>query len=421
MKKIILTFLCGCALSAVHAQNAVTDTVSTGAQYADQVWYSLENGTKTAVPKTDWDIAFRTNEIMSVAIIINDGAGTELWKYPGDTSAWSTLDTAGIATWDQAYNSETDWETGAFNALSGSSQFDYGWGEYDVNTHDVNGNALFVIRLSDGSYRKIWIQQLDLGETYIFKYAGLDGANEQEVTLEKSAYANKNFGYYSLQNNQALDPEPDSDDWDLLFTQYTAFIPAGQEVMPYVVTGVLSNDGVTGAKAEHVDAASYTDYESQTLEQARNLIGYDWKAYDMSANAYVIADSTVFFVQDKNEAIWKLVFTGFGGSADGNFIFSKEKLTTTAIHDATGDVGSMAVYPNPVSSEELTVAFSLKESRPARLYIYDYSGRCVFHKNVNARRGMNRETFSMQSLPAGIYLLTLEAGSQKASQKIVVR
>lgn len=421
MKKIILSILCGCALSSLHAQSIITDTVSAGAQYASQVWYSLENGTKTGVPKAGWDIAFRTDATMTVSIFINDGAGTELWKYPGDTAAWNALDTAGIDTWDQAFNSESEWETGAFNAVPGSSQFDYGWGEYDMNTHNVNGNAIFVIRLSDGSYRKIWIEKLDLGSTYTFKYADLDGANEQEVTLEKSDYANKNFGYYSLQNNQALDPEPDSGDWDLLFTQYTSFIPAGQDVIPYVVTGVLSNNGVSSAKVTHVDAASYTDYESQVLDEVKNGIGYDWKDYDMAANAYVVADSTVFFVQDKNEAIWKLVFTGFGGSADGNFIFSKEKLTTTAIQDATGDIGSMAVYPNPVSNENLTVAFGLKENRPARLYIYDYSGRCVFHKNVNARQGMNRETFSMQSLTAGIYLLTLEAGSQKASQKIVIR
>jgi len=67
---------------------------------------------------------------MSATIIINDGSGTRLWKYPGDTSAWNTLDTSGMNAWPEAYNAGTEWETGAFNAIPGSSSFGRGYAGY---------------------------------------------------------------------------------------------------------------------------------------------------------------------------------------------------------------------------------------------------------------------------------------------------
>src|SRR5690606_16438540 len=105
--------------------------------------------------------------------------------------------------------------------------------------------------------------------------------------------------------------------------------PMGADTVPYVVSGIFTNIGVGVIKAEGVDADSYEAYEADAFTELKNAIGHLWKSYDMASGEYVVADSTVFFVQDLAGDIWKVVFTAFGGSATGDMVFSKKKLTTT--------------------------------------------------------------------------------------------
>lgn len=420
MKKGLLIAICGCAMGTAIAQGPVSDTVSTGASYANQIWYQLETGAETAAAKTDWDIAFKT-EAMSVAIFTN--AGTQLWKYPtGDTAAWATVDTAGISAWEEGVNAETDWEVGALNAVAGADQFDYGWGTYDMVTHNITGHVIFIIKLVNGDYKKLWIRQLvSTTGTYTFTYANLDGTDQEEVTFLKSDYAGKDFGYYSLSGNQAADLEPASEDWDLYFTQYTAMVEMGPDVIvPYGVTGVLASEGVELIQVDEVDQETYVDYESETFSTEKNIIGYDWKTYDMESGSYLIADSTVFFAKDKAGSIWKLVFTGFGGSATGDFILNKEKLAGTSI-TAGHAIASFAMYPNPATNGYVHVAYTLAETAAAQLQVYNYAGQVVAQQSIKGANGLNTTTIATQGWAQGMYFISLEVAGRKVSQKIIVK
>lgn len=422
-KAILFAFAMGCFSYSAHAQSQVNDSVSIGAGYVNQVWYSLETGQKTSIAADEWDIAFPTNN-RSVAVRINDGGGVHLWKYPdGDQTSWATLDTAGLSSWKECYNSESDWDLGAFNDHASSGQFDYGWGDYDVSDHHVRAKSVFIIQLTDGSFRKIMIEDMDaVSGTYSFKYADLDGSNEITDTLHLADFNGKNFAYYSLENNQELNPEPQKNEWDLLFTQYTSMIPAGPDTMAYVVTGVVSNVNEGVAKVEGVEVSTYEDYESHTLDSAKNVIGYDWKSYDMNGGGYQVADSTLFFILDKNENIWKVVFTGFGGSSNGNFIFSKEKLFTTGIHQGSSLTASVAVYPNPATQGYFTVAYQLNgKALPVMLQVTDLSGRVIYHQQVNAQLGMNQQKIETQNWAQGAYFLTLNVAGESTTQKVIIR
>ncbi len=46
-----------------------------GAGYANEIYYSLENGVVGSVSRSSWDIAFSTNP-MSSTILINEGYGS---------------------------------------------------------------------------------------------------------------------------------------------------------------------------------------------------------------------------------------------------------------------------------------------------------------------------------------------------------
>ncbi|HUP11015.1 MAG TPA: hypothetical protein VM187_02340, partial [Niastella sp.] len=221
MKKNICFFIIALAFAGTLNAQLVSETVTVNPGYTHQTWYELETGTETQAAKNTWDIAFATSSIgMGSSIRVNAAIGTKLWVYPhGDTSAWNTLDTAGIDGWPESLNSDTSWLAGAFDANTTSDEFDLGWGVYNMMTHFVVGDSLFVIKLTDNSYRKVWIQQLASG-SYNFKFANIDGSSPITQAIVKSDYSGKNFAYYSLRTDTETNPEPANTNWDLLFTQY---------------------------------------------------------------------------------------------------------------------------------------------------------------------------------------------------------
>ncbi|MBL7937073.1 MAG: hypothetical protein JNM51_14795, partial [Bacteroidia bacterium] len=323
MKKQLLSL--GIMFFAAMHTNAQTiiDTVSVGAGYSNQKWYSLQNDEQGTQPKDNWDIAFEISGY-SASILANvQKTNFAVYKTPYSVAQYATLDTTGINTWPLLYNSDTTWTVGAFNkgAIS-SNPNDLGWGVYNSSNHIITGDSCYVIKLSSTSYKKIKINDLN-GGIYSFDYANIDGTSAQSQSITKSNYTGKNFAYFDLTNNVAVDREPISANWDLTFVKYISFVPT-----PYGVTGVLSNKGVTVAQADNVNApVTYNSWYAHTFNTAINTIGYDWKEINMTTFAWDIKLDTVYFVKAKTGDIWKLRFTKFSGSSTGNFIFSKEKLS----------------------------------------------------------------------------------------------
>lgn len=407
----LLLFLLVLKLNA----QVVIDTVSLSASYNNQKWYSLQNDDQGTSPKNNWDIAFECGG-QGYSILINSAVGTMLWTYPdADTSGWTSLDTSGIAGWTAQWNSETDWSTGAFNANYTADPNDLGWGIYSMFTHYVTGDSLYVIKLANGSYKKLWVRQL-ASSAYYFTYANIDGSNSQDVTLMKSTYSGKNFGYYSIINSTALDREPISNDWDLSFQQYTTFLPS-----PYTVTGVLSNYEVEVAKAENInDVSTYVDWANHPFYSDINTIGYNWKAF--SGGVWTLQDSLIYFVKTANGDIWKMIFTGFGGSSNGNFILSKEKLSAIGIDEVKNSDFSLAVYPNPSNSGQVTIIYDITaESNKCELEIIDMSGKIIESKNLMLGDELKTISLNTSIYKSGIYIVRITTDQKSIQQKLIIQ
>ncbi len=409
--KHILPILMILLLSQQAVNSQTIDTVSTGAGYANQVWYSLANDEQGSAPKTNWDIAFDATPF-GAALLANTITGTTVWVYAaGDTADWSTLDTAGLSTWTKYYNSDTTWSIGAFNQ-GASSTFDMGWGIYSSITHYVTGDSIYVVKLANNTYRKLWIMQLANG-AYQFRYATLDNSSDQIVSLDKINYPGKNFAYYSMQNNAALDREPVNTNWDLQFSQYTAFIPS-----PYTVTGVISNIGVTVAQAMpvNVNTTLWTNYSFVT---AINEIGYDWKTLNMSTFTFDITDSLVYFVQTQTGDIWKVIFTGFGGSANGNYIFSKELISLAGTSEQE-QASFIEIYPNP-ANENATITYSTKANEEVLITVTDLTGKIYYQQQQSDNAGLQQCALSTSEWATGMYIVTLQSEGKVQSKKLIVQ
>lgn len=392
---------------------AVTDTVSILPGYTNQTFYSLANDAVATVTSADWDLAFDASSF-GAGIRINGANSCELYEYAnGDTSDFGSIDTTGLGGWSVLHNSDTSWTIGAFNRNTDNS-FNLGWGTYNVITHVVTGDKLFLLKLGNGTWKQIWVQRLEDGVFYL-RHANLDGSMDATFTVTKTDYADRLFGYYSFGGNGQSDLEPQSQTWDLVFTRYiTELAPS----VYYGVSGVFSHPNVTVAEVAGVDPQS-SQWNGQHYDDDLNVIGYDWKSF--TGMGWAIQDSLVYFIQDQNAVIWRINFTGFGGSANGNYIFNKEQIAVSREEMGTWGL-SFTPYPNPASQGRFDLVVELdRPLQDARLDIFDLSGRRVHEQEIGKlSAGLYQVPVAYEASQSGIYVLQLSGEGFKAHKRLVV-
>jgi hypothetical protein len=418
MKKIFT--ICCCLFITAYFNSAfaqTADSVSIGAGYVNQVHYSLQNGAFPAVDNTNWELGFQIRGF-AASIIINSKNNVHLYRSAKSAADWNTMtasDTTGyINSTYELNNSDESWDEGAFNqTIDTSNAFDLGWGVYDFVTHIVQGDSAYFIQLPSGTYKKLLIESLTTG-VYYFRWADLDGSNEVMASLSKSNFSGKYFGYYSIVNNTWIDREPIYNAWDLVFHQYLAVHP-----FIYKVVGVLSNDSVFAAKAYPVDVNTVSA-SSYTLDSKINVINYDWKTYDFNNNVYVVEDSLAYFVKDRSNGLWKIIFTGFGGSSNGNYYFTKEYLGVAGVDENGSKLNNiLSVYPNPATSSiHIMLA---KENKDAVINIFNASGQIVTSFEKQIYDAISSVDIDVSAFAKGLYFLSVRQGDTIDSKSFVVQ
>ncbi|HEY9114518.1 MAG TPA: T9SS type A sorting domain-containing protein [Bacteroidales bacterium] len=403
--------------SSVSAQSF--DSLSMGPGYINDIYYSLENGEVGTAPRDNWTIAFYTPRF-SAGIIINEGFGVKVFTYPnGDTSAWATVDTAGMTSWKQLYNSPTVWEDGAFNR-NALNHPDYGWGVYNDITHNLTGDSLYVVEIPGVGFKKLWIvEKLSIDDIYNFKYANLDGSGYNEVSLNALPYTSKRFIYYSMVTNETIDREPDAETYDIQFTKYTDIVFDNEGTpTPYPVTGVANNVDI-GSNNAHPVGPDYNDWTEVPFDSLKNSIGYDWKSFDMGTFSWKIVDSNYYFVQNYAGDVYKLQFLSWGGSQTGNFSLTRSIVSLASVEDAFIATQSFDVYPNPATNN-----FTIKANIEAdfvTVTIYDQTGRKYFQENISSSNLNSGYSVGNIGLAKGLYIISLSGDKTNISQKILIK
>lgn len=415
MKKYLLLFLVIATSIAAKAQ-MVADIVSVQPGYTNQAFYSMANGELNNVSNTDWDLAFQIRGF-AASILINSKNNVRLWSANKSVAQWSAMtsaDTTGILSNPgyELFNTDTSWDFGAFNRTNDTSNaFDLGWGLYDSFTHVITGDSVYFIKIGTTDYRKLMIISLS-GGVYNFKWANLDGSNEITSSLVKSNFTGKFFGYYSLVNNVFVSREPAYNAWDLTFCQYLAVSP-----IVYKVTGVLSNDSVMVAKAYPVDTA-ISNAGTFPFSEHINAIGYDWKSYDLNSSTWLISDSLVYFVTDRQGSTWKMVFTGFDGASTGNFYFNKGPATPTGLIEQTA-IKTFGIFPNP-AHQLANLILQTNSTEPASISLIDVSGRLVHLVNAEMNAGLQHITLDLSACKAGLYQVLVQQGDQIQISRLLI-
>jgi len=398
------------------AQNreVVSDTLVMGPSYENDIFYSMSEGEVSSVARAGWDLGFYTNAF-SAGIIINEGNGVTLYHYPkSDTSGWATFDTTGMLNWTSLSNSNEYWEDGAFNK-GALGHPDYGWGVYNMVTHGLTGDSLFLIESPDAGIKKLWIvDKISVDNIYHLKIADIDGSNEQTVELDIKPFTSKNFVYYSIATDELIDREP-AENWDILFTKYID-ITYDNEGNPaeYLVTGATSNVNRYASKFYPV-APDYNDWSAKPFDSLKNTIGYNWKTFDMGSFQWVVEDSTIFFVMNEAGDVYKLVFTYWEGQGTGKFALQRELVHASFINNTVVNESNISLYPNPTSN---ILNVKSDEDLTGDISILDITGKLVYSQSVINSKLVN---IDVSSLTKGLYFITLTNGDTMSSAKFIVK
>lgn len=303
-----------------------TVTIEMGSDHSKDVYYDLGSATQIARERSGWDLSFSV-PLQTASIRINEGAGVLLYS-AGDTTAWNSVDTTGIASRTPVYNNNSDLMAGAFNRYA-QGGFNFGWGTYDHGgSYSVWGDSIYIIRLTNGDYKKLFIRKrLGYSDTYQLRWADIDGSNQFDESFSPSQYDSKQFIQYSLVDRQVVESEPGTESWDILFTRYLVKIPAGPGILiDYPVIGVLLRPGLSAVKVENVNPENAT-YSQATGNFSANadLIGWDWKVSDPVTHEISVAPNTSYFIKVSDTEIYRIYFTDYNSENNGSITFKTHK------------------------------------------------------------------------------------------------
>ncbi|MCE5305013.1 hypothetical protein LLG34_04885 [bacterium] len=291
--------------------DVATGSIEMGSLYPNQVFYSLEsNSVVSSNLFMDWDIEFscipdtfaiklngarmmrvlNTHKVKFDEISANDTAGiaTDSWQYDNPAGV---LDSTAIGTW---------------------------WEELKPN-EAISKQEIYIIdrgtneRGKHTGFLKFQILGLE-NNTYYVRFSNLDGSND--VQIEIPINPSKNFIQLSFNDSgKVLSIEPDYNQWDLLFTRYSELLYTNDGVPTwYGVTGALINSRLVKAildTSKPFDEITYQDVKSLQLSNKLNVIGSDWKWYDLSKGVYSVLPNKVYIIQSVNGFIYKLHFVAF--------------------------------------------------------------------------------------------------------------
>jgi hypothetical protein len=436
MKKQILAILSIIFSQLAFAQTWVNDSVSAGASYANDVYYSMNNGTVTTVPNNNWHIAFQMapqfGPSASASILANHAVNNvQVFSLNLSASAkFATLsasDTVGKTNPErELVGSNKTWNIGAFNRNKDQSNlFDYGWGKYNQTTNNLSGDSIYLVKVGTTTAYKIWVQEYvsHPADSIAWKVriATFSGGSDTTLIIPRNKapynFTDRLFAYVNLGTYTILDREPSKSNWDLVFTRYKDTATQMGLTLTMNVSGVLQHPNVSVAE---VPNAAMPSLANLNFIDSINTIGYDWK-YFPGSYPYVVSNTNYFVKNKLSNLYYVLQFTAFGGSANGLYSFKKQSLGTTSISSITTYNNTVLSYPNP-AAQSLSLLIDAKENMEhARISIFNLTGSLIYSTVVNIQAGMNTFSIPTADFANGLYLLQTNLMNEVQKQKICIQ
>jgi hypothetical protein len=415
-------------VQSADAQVWQLDSVSLTPSLKRDVWYSMDNGQVKIDTSVNWALAV-TEMSRTAGVWINNIDGYRCINVHKSASQFAGVTGADSLTGTEQINPEYSWERGAMNVNRNiTDTFDYGWGKYDLASHNIYGDSVYLIGKGANWY-KIIIDSLvgDSNYTYHTRIAAVAPFASPIASLnfpKTATFKNKNLQFIQagMTGLSSIDREPANNTWDILFTKYLGLTGSAGGPAIYPLTGVLSNYQTEVAKVQNVQLdAAFTQANSYARNKQLNTIGSDWKFY--GSGAYICADSLSYMVKAKSGDIWQLKFIGFTGGASlpggtGVITFKKRKVFATATNNFEAAEMNMQVYPNPAQNEAL-VSVEAKQSTKATLVVTSTTGQLIASRNIELTQGINAFNLNLSNIATGNYNISIKGAGINLTKMLI--
>lgn len=407
MKKFTISALLLTLTAGLNAQ--VQDSLEMGDDYVNEVYYILEDGTKSPQLFADWHLGFSTGAMS--ATIFTNAKTTSVAVWQGGTNAdFETADSTGFSTWPKLFNDSTDWSLGALNQNS-IGGMDYGWGAYSVVTHIIEGDSVYIVKAGTVTY-KVDIIKKQSG-TITLRYADIaDATTGTEVEIPASTYGTKDFVYFNLTDGEIKNRELEG--WDLWATQYHDWYGPN---INQTVTGILTNPKweVAIVEAGLGSQDSHTDFASGSfIANKKNALGQSYKWLN-SSYQWEITESNVYYLQNTAGDVWKWYPTKYQGTGFGKTVFYKEKMATAGVETSISQF--LEIYPNP-AKDQLTVVFDSKANN-AEIIVRNQMGQIVAFESLNTTTGVTQQKLDISAFSNGMYFVEINQNGFSIVKNVV--
>ena len=288
--------------------DVIIDTIPMTHYYTNQVYYDLSLSEQSGInDKSAFDLNF---ECLDTSIIIRlNTANFALAGITSETKLENVTDTTGLE-WI------FDGSTGSLDSLA---IFDW----INISDNDTTySNSVYVINRGISPLGinlgliKIRFDSL-IGNRFYFTHSKMDNSQLTKAVVEK--LDDCIYTQYSFVEQQQLQFEPVSEDWDLLFTQYTTMLYTLEgDKYPYLVTGVLQKYNVVKVAFDTTmsfEQITIADTVGLDFSYEFDKIGYDWKELKGDVNSgnirYEARLNYNYIIQDKDHYFYKLRFVNF--------------------------------------------------------------------------------------------------------------
>ncbi len=348
--------------------------------------YDGSNYTETYHSMQTFDAQNRTATSMGEELINNNWIDNEYNAYTYDANGYITEQVS-------AYFSTPNWDSSRY-----------------TNTYNPSGKLTKQVTTTWDVNTLQWINSFRISSTY--------SANGQLITMLTEYWDDMNNQWvngYRVTNTYVNNLRTEA-----LSEMYAStWIKSARTQYTYDAQGNISVEEMAswdGSAWQPQEKDTYV-YGSNHELMAKETEIWQGSAYEKTNRFSVIYNSHTQALVETNET-WNATAGKYemqDGDDETRYYYEEY---TNSVKDAKVTAGSIDVYPNPAKNT-LHLRTKLNEAAAADILMTDMSGRMVKELHLPTAAQYST-TVDVSNLPAGTYLLQMNAGGKMTTQKVVV-
>ena len=254
-------------------------SVDAGPTKNDVLFYSLDAGRIVAkASPMEWDL-YIDNEVIRINYFrsMSVAKTNKNWEEINDTSGLSFS----FLT-DQISDTLSQWE--------------------------LSENQIYVLNMGlDNEYEPLGFMVFQASRTsdgVILKYRDLDGTNEWTNQISEDHF------YYHLKNKQRLNL-PNDKEYDIALGKYTDYITVDDISQDYTIYGAIVGNASAYLLDDDFETIDANDFDVNQLSNRKDIIGWDWKRFNLEKNAYEILPKMTYMISTNSDYLCKLRFVDY--------------------------------------------------------------------------------------------------------------